>query len=100
MVKVRLPLIIAAVSILMAAEARADCNTDQQVKSVIEKGFVVELKDGSVWQIDPVDINNTIYWHPGAHVTVCEGELINTSAKQLAHAARIPGEGESPNKKS
>jgi len=93
----KLEFIITLMAMLLAVEVKADCDTDQQVKAIIEKGSVVELKDGSVWQIEPVDTDNTMYWRPGAHVTVCEGELINPSAKQLAHAARIPGEGEGEN---
>lgn len=56
---------------------RGDCETGHWIESVEGNGKIIKLEDGSLWQVDDVDIVTTSIWLPISEVVVCDGKMIN-----------------------
>lgn len=55
----------------------------------MDSGRLVQLEDGSLWEIDPVDRIDTMLWLPVTDIVVCDDKLINTEDKETADARRL-----------
>jgi hypothetical protein len=58
------------------------------VNSVSEDGEIVELEDGSIWEVDFVGAINAALWVPTTEIVVCEGKLINIEDNETVSAMR------------
>ncbi len=65
------------------------CESGHWVQSVSGNGEIVQLEDGSIWQVDAVDAIDTMLWLPTTEVVVCDGKLINTDDNESVDAIRI-----------
>lgn len=66
------------------------------IKAVIERGQTIQLDDGSVWQINPLNKVDAILWLPVQRITIVESgnalyphKLVNTDSKSTAEAKLI-----------
>ncbi len=66
------------------------------IKSVVERGQTIQLEDGSVWQINPLNKVDAILWLATERITIVDSgnafyphKLINTSSKSTAEAKLI-----------
>jgi hypothetical protein len=66
------------------------------IKSVIERGQTIQLENGSLWQINPLNKVDAILWMSMEQITVVESgnalypyKLVNTSSKSAAEAKLI-----------
>jgi hypothetical protein len=65
------------------------CESGHWVQSVSGNGEIVQLEDGSIWQVDAVDAIDTMLWLPTTEIVVCDGKLINTDDNESVDAIRI-----------
>lgn len=65
------------------------------IKSNIERGQIIVLEDGSMWEVDRRDRTNSMLWLSTESVAVVEGKnggpgydylLVNSDSKDSAHA--------------
>jgi hypothetical protein len=76
--------------VLVASITTADaCDTGHWVQSVSSSGSVIELEDGSVWLVNPINQIDTMLWLPTAEIAVCGGTLVNTEEHEKAGATRV-----------
>jgi hypothetical protein len=68
--------------------ARADCQY-RRLDQVLRNGQVVQLDDGSEWQISDIDQSETAGWQQDATITACQNELINTELHETAQARQV-----------
>jgi len=66
------------------------------IKSVVERGQKIQLEDGTVWQINPLNKVDAILWLATERITIVDSgnafyphKLINTSSKSTAEAMLI-----------
>lgn len=73
---------------LAPLSARADCQY-RRLDSVKNNGQMVQLDDGSEWQISDFDQSEAATWQQDATITACENELINTELHETAQAREV-----------
>lgn len=66
------------------------------IKAVVERGQTIQLEDGSVWQINPLNKADAILWLATERITIVDSgnalyphKLINTDGKSTAEAKLI-----------
>lgn len=66
------------------------------IKAVVERGQTIQLEDGSVWQINPLNKVDAILWLATERITIVDSgnafyphKLINTDGKSTAEAKLI-----------
>ena len=66
------------------------------IKSVVERGTTIQLEDGSVWQINPLNKVDAILWLATERITIVDSgnalyphKLININGKSTAEAKLI-----------
>jgi hypothetical protein len=85
MLRMRCALVLAL--LLLPFAAQADCH-HRRLDKVTDNGRVVQLDDGSEWQISDYDQSEAATWQQDATVTACDDELINTEVHETAQARR------------
>lgn len=65
------------------------CESGHWVQSVSGNGQIVQLEDGSIWQVDAVDAIISMLWLPSDEIVVCDGKLINADDRESVEAIRI-----------
>jgi hypothetical protein len=72
-----------------ALRPSSGCVEGHWVSQVMAGGGVVELEDGSLWQIDPVDKIDSMLWLPPEAIIACDSALINTDTGDRVSAVRV-----------
>jgi hypothetical protein len=72
-----------------SALATSDCESGHWIKSVQADGKIVILEDGSVWEVDDVDMVDTALWLATEEIVVCDDKLINTDDDETVDAKRL-----------
>ncbi|SRR6266480_5013865 len=92
----RFALQVVAASSKKAGGAYAGATEGHWVKSKIDGGSIIQLEDGSMWQISPIDKIETTLWLPTEGITIIESKnpmfpykLINGDGKSSAEAKFI-----------
>jgi hypothetical protein len=66
------------------------CHSGHWVTEVLSGGEIVQLEDGSVWEIDDIGRIDTTLWLPTEDVFVCDdGHLMNADIGDTVGATRI-----------
>ena len=52
-------------------------------------GQIIKLEDGSIWEVDPVDVIDSALWLPISDIVVCDDKLINTDDNETVSAREI-----------
>ncbi len=65
------------------------CEAGHWIESVAADGQIIKLEDGSIWEVDPVDVIDAALWLPITDIVVCESKLINTDDNETISARRI-----------
>ena len=79
---------ILLLGLLLPAAARADCHY-RRLDKVTQSGELVQLDDGSQWQVSDYDQSEADTWQQDAPITACENELINTELHETAEAREV-----------
>lgn len=74
---------------IRARSVGSSCERGHWIEEVMDNGAVVELEDGSTWQVDAVDTVDSALWLPTTNIVVCDGKLINTEDNESLEAERI-----------
>ena len=53
------------------------CSDGHWIQSITGNGEIIELEDGSIWQVDSIDTITSSIWLPISNVTVCGSTMIN-----------------------
>jgi hypothetical protein len=82
--------LIALVAMLtLAATDRAsaqNCEDGHWIDAVLDDGRLIRLEDGSLWQVDPIDIVTSSIWLPVSNIIICGNRLINEDDNETVHA--------------
>lgn len=74
-----------------------DCESGHWIEAVEGGGKIIKLEDGSLWEVNDIDIVTTTIWLPVSGVVVCDGKMINAddgeSAEVTLLTARVGGAG-------
>lgn len=62
----------------IAPHSSGDCESGHWIEAVEDDGALIKLEDGSLWQVDDVDVVTSALWLATSDVVVCEGKIINT----------------------
>jgi hypothetical protein len=85
--------LIALVAMLtLAATDRAsaqNCEDGHWIDAVLDDGRLIRLEDGSLWQVDPIDIVTSSIWLPVSNIIICGNRLINEDDNETVHARRL-----------
>jgi len=65
------------------------CVSGHWIEAVMSDGEILKLEDGSLWEVDAVDVIETSLWLPMSDVVVCSGKIINTDDNEAVAAERI-----------
>ena len=65
------------------------CEAGHWIESVAADGRIVKLGDGSIWEVDAVDVIYSMLWLPVTDIVVCDDKLINTDDNETVSARRI-----------
>ncbi|GEJ56672.1 hypothetical protein [Anaeromyxobacter diazotrophicus] len=65
------------------------CESGHWVEEVSADGEIVNLEDGSAWEISPIDTVTTVLWLPLTDIVVCDDKLINTEDHESVDATRV-----------
>jgi hypothetical protein len=74
--------------ILLPLAARADCH-HRRLDQIMDNGQIIQLDDGSQWEISDFDRNSILNWQQDATITACDNELINTEDHETAEARMV-----------
>ncbi|MGA3398471.1 MAG: hypothetical protein ABSC95_04565 [Acetobacteraceae bacterium] len=74
--------------LLLPLSARADCH-HRRLDKVIDSGRIVQLDDGSQWEVSDFDQGEATTWQQDATITACDTELINTEEHETAEARQV-----------
>jgi hypothetical protein len=66
-----------------------DCESGHWVQEVHDNGRIVQLEDGSVWEVDPVDAIDSALWLPTTSIIACPDRLINTDDSEVVSAIQL-----------
>lgn len=80
-----------ALSLLTLAKGgtSGDCEEGHWISSVAGGGKIIILEDGSVWEVDPIDIIYTAIWLPTESVIICGNTMINTDNGEKVSVTRL-----------
>ncbi|MBV9249711.1 MAG: hypothetical protein JO227_10770 [Acetobacteraceae bacterium] len=78
--------IIVLVAFAATTTAHARCDDERRVEKVTESGRIVELDDGSRWEVEEMDRDVAERWLQDAPITACDHELINQEDHETARA--------------
>lgn len=69
--------------------AVSGCEAGHWIESVSADGQIIKLEDGSIWEVDPVDVIYSALWLPLTDIVVCGDKLINIDDNESVYARRI-----------
>lgn len=71
-------------------------STGNWIKAVMDHGKLIQLEDGSLWKIAPIDVVTSSIWLPVSDIIIVDGDdwiypykLINTDDGELVNAKFI-----------
>lgn len=67
----------------------SNCESGHWIESVSDGGEIIKLEDGSIWQVDALDIIDSALWLPTSEIVVCDDKLINTDDNETVSATRL-----------
>jgi hypothetical protein len=65
------------------------CEPGHWIESVAADGQIIKLEDGSIWEVDTVDVIDSALWLPISDIVVCDDKLVNTDDNETVSARRI-----------
>lgn len=65
------------------------CEDGHWIESVSSDGSIINLEDGSVWEVDAGDTVDSALWLPVSDIIACDDKLINTDDNESVSAQRI-----------
>jgi len=65
------------------------CVEGHWISSVMGDGELIELEDGSIWEVDSVDTVDSMLWLPTEEILICGDRLINTDNGEKVGAKRL-----------
>lgn len=65
------------------------CEVGHWIKNNINGGRSIELENGSVWQINPINVITTMLWLPITNIAICDNILVNTDSNETVGARQI-----------
>jgi hypothetical protein len=65
------------------------CESGHWIEAVLDDGRLVKLEDGSLWEVDSVDVITSSLWLPVSDIVVCDDKLINSDDNESVTAHRI-----------
>ena len=72
------------------ADYTTECDSGHWISSISNRGGIVILEDGSVWQVDLIDTIYTSIWLPKAEITVCnDGTMTNTDNGEKVGVSKL-----------
>lgn len=74
---------------LSPAHAYGSCESGHWIKSVIDDGKIIQLEDGSLWEVSDIDTVDSALWLPISNIVICDDKLINTDDNEAVEATRI-----------
>ena len=91
MVAASVLLTLVVVQAIPASEsARAqDCEDGHWIESVLADGRLIRLEDGSLWQVDEIDMVTSSIWLPVSDIVICGNKLINEDDNESVRARRV-----------
>ena len=70
-------------------QGATDCEGGHWIQSIAANGEIIQLEDGSIWQVDVVDAVISMIWLPVSNITICGPYLSNTDSGGRVRATRI-----------
>ncbi len=61
-----------------------DCESGHWIEAVEGDGKIIKLEDGSLWEVNDIDVVTTSIWLPISDVVVCNGKMINVDDGESA----------------
>lgn len=65
------------------------CETGHWIDAVMADGEIIKLEDGSLWQVDSVDMITSGLWLPISDVLICGDHMINTDDNESVGVRRL-----------
>lgn len=65
------------------------CEDGHWISSVLSDGKILKLDDGSVWEVDQIDVIHSAIWLPISNVMICGDKIINTDDGEQVSARRL-----------
>jgi len=65
------------------------CKDGHWIKSVAGNGEIIQLEDGSIWQVDSIDTVISSIWLPISNITICGSYLVNTDDGEKVSVRRL-----------
>lgn len=65
------------------------CTEEHWISSVMGDGKLINLEDGSKWEVDSVDTVDSMLWLPTEGILICGERLINTDNGEKVGAKRL-----------
>ena len=70
-------------------QSSSGCESQHWVESVSDNGQLIQLEDGSIWEVDAGDAIDSALWLPTTDIVACDDKLINTDDNETVSAMRI-----------
>jgi hypothetical protein len=71
------------------ASPALSCEDGHWIESVVDDGRLIQLEDGSLWQVESYDRVTALLWLPETHVIVCDGRIVSEYTNEAVDARRI-----------
>jgi hypothetical protein len=69
------------------------CESGHWIDSIEGDGKIIKLEDGSLWEVNDIDIVTTSIWLPVSNVIVCGRKMVNVDDKESAEVTPIVTRG-------
>jgi hypothetical protein len=66
-----------------------DCESGHWIEAVEGDGKIIKLEDGSLWEVNDIDVVTTSIWLPISDVVVCNGKMINVDDGESAEVTPL-----------
>jgi hypothetical protein len=73
----RIRLFIAGITALFLATGTAHACDEASIDHISANGDIIELDDGTEWEVSPGDQTTVLSWSEGDDVLVCNNKIIN-----------------------
>lgn len=81
---------VGAIFLLAVGASRAAaCDDGHWIQAVLADGKLLELEDGSVWQVDATDRVTASLWLPPSDVIVCDDKIVNVDESEAVEVRRL-----------
>ena len=71
------------------AGSQSGCEDGHWIQAVMSGGEIVKLEDGSIWEIDSIDVIDSALWLPIEEIIICGNTIINSDSGDKVSAKRL-----------